>query len=91
MWEHRPRLREELVWVLDGFWLLCRTRSNNGFGSNPLSLESIKAYLDLMGIGDRTVRLTFVELVLALDQAYLKWGLESRGKDSRSDADTESR
>lgn len=82
-------LREELEWVLEGFWVLSQTRQGGGWGLAPIGVDAIKSYLDLIQCHSTSSRLEFLELALALDQVYLRWSTE-HGERSRSDTDAQS-
>jgi hypothetical protein len=87
-WDNRPQIKADYAWLLDGFWMLCRTRSSNGFGGNPLTLVEIGKYLDEIGIRQPATRLMFLDVMLALDAVYLE---SSYGRHQGSSAKPEGR
>ena len=82
-------LDQDLEWVMEGFWVLSQSRPGGGFGLAPIGVQAIKAYLDLIQCQNSGDRLRFLEYVLALDRAMIRWSSE-HGERARSDADAES-
>ncbi len=70
-WENRPHVERDNGWLLDAFWFLCKTRSGNGFTENRLTLVEMGHYLDETCIFQPSQRLTFFDIMLALDAVYL--------------------
>ena len=75
--------------MLEGFWVLSRTRQGGGWGIAPIGVPSVTAYLDLIECPRGSDRLMFLEMVLALDATYLEWTV-AHGEHSRSDTDAQS-
>lgn len=66
----RPILFYSLRSVWESFWVLHNTRTVGFNGVNPISLQEIKAYIDLFSIEDISV---FIEYICVLDREFLSW------------------
>lgn len=74
--EQRPVLYEDLADVWGLFWQLHRSRQY-AFGANPLAVTDIRAALELYALADP---LECYELIVAMDQEWLRWESEQRDK-----------
>lgn len=63
-----PDLPEGAAHVLGWFGELNRTRSNNGFGPNPIGYQDIASWSQLTGTRPGTME---VDWIMALDGAFL--------------------
>lgn len=73
----RPTLDPALGWIWDAFGVLDQARGNNGFSLQPIALQEIRAYAELVGLEDLESRETLIRHVQAMDRQYL---LHHRGK-----------
>jgi len=67
-----PALDFVQQWYVTAFWELQNSRDVGFGGPQPLKISEMNAYLDMKGIHGTDKRTRFVEIVQALDQAYLK-------------------
>lgn len=73
----QPELFEDLEDIMDAFMALHQSRAY-GFGPNPISLESIDAWLRLNEVTDKEDKLDYCYLIRAMDSAWLKWYAKSQ-------------
>lgn len=73
--KNRPELFEDLTPVWNAFAGLHMTRPS-GFGPCAVPMESIRVWLDLHEIHDLDDRVEFLELIQAMDAAWLAWANE---------------
>lgn len=76
--ENRPELYSDLQDVWNNFWQLHQSRQY-GFGPCPLAVIDIVTYLELYSETDRIER---YELIVAMDQEWLKWATSKTEKDN---------
>ena len=77
--ENRPYVYEDLADVWQLFWQLHRSRQC-GFGPSPLSVTDITACLELYAV---IGKVECYELIVSMDQEWLKWADEQNSKPDR--------
>lgn len=68
--QNQPQLREDLHWIVEAFYRLSGSRQI-GFGTGPIPLSEIDAYIRLFGLLDDDID-AFFRLITALDAVYIK-------------------
>lgn len=62
----------DVEFFLQAFFFLSNMRTSNGFGADPLSYLAVADYADRVGYSQDGDFFFFVEVMQALDNAYLK-------------------
>ncbi len=69
---NKPALRDDCIKYLDAFRLLSASRLWSEVGPQPIQLSEIKAYMQLVGIKDKSTKLKYVRLIRSMDSVTLK-------------------
>lgn len=77
--DNRPELYEDLEWIWQGWQYLNQTRPSTDPPS-PLDIRAIATWLELRGVKDPDERLEAMELLVAMDMAYMSYLAEMRPK-----------
>lgn len=75
----RPGLREHELPFWDAFQTLHLSRANTGFGPGAIPLGEIVTYAELMQIPTGEEREQLVQIVRAMDAAYLEFVRKTHG------------
>ena len=75
----RPGLLEYELPLWEAFQCLQLSRPNTGFGPGAIPLGEIVIYAELMQMPVGDEREQFVQIIRAMDGAYLTWAREKHG------------
>lgn len=70
---NRPMLNQLERPLWHAFHTLHAGRTSNGFGANPIPLQEIVCYAELLGHPAGDEQIEFVQIIRAMDSAYLNF------------------
>lgn len=81
--EDKPEIEDRLIFYWDAFHALSAARQSGMNGPQAISLAEVASYCSMASVADPTARMTLLEMVQAMDGAYLEVSYEKIAKDQK--------